>query len=201
MDKLKEVTDGFDTLLTNVGFKGGGAGAAKFAAGIGKSMAINNAGDALAAQGVAIEQSKGIEAASLRRRGQREKARLQREAIEEGKKGELVESNLIARAGASASDPGVLDLAAKIAAEADFRKRSTLAEGGILKDELESAAVLREFEGSEAKRAGKLARKSKRNAALFTLLEQSEHLSLFDKFGEKPQKIGKHARDETRDVA
>ena len=134
MDELKQKSEGLDSLLEDIGFTGGGTGALKFGTGIAKSMALRGAGEAALSQGLAIRGAKGLEATSLRTRGQLEKGRAQREAIGEGDIGALVESALIARAaaGGGASDPGVIKLASDIAAEVDFRKRSAIAEGDIL---------------------------------------------------------------------
>lgn len=186
MEDLKDFDAAADSFFGDI-FKGGTSGAVKFGTGIGKSIAHKKAGDALLAQGMAIEAAKGLEAKSLRKRAQFSKALAQRAAIGETRKGDLVESALIARAaaGGGASDPGVIKLAGDIAAEADFRKRTALAEGDVTAAGLLDAATLRNFEGSEARKAGKRAQKFKRIAAFTTLLGQSEHLSLFDKFGEK----------------
>lgn len=189
MDELTKVSGGFDSLLKDIGFSGSG-GAGRFAAGIGKGAAINIAGTAALSQGMGIQGAKNLEAGSLRDRGKLAKGISQREGIAISDFGAELESDLIAQAAASgggSADPGVVSLAADIAAEADFRKRTALAEGDITATGLENMARLREFEGEEALRAGKQARKFSKVAAFGSLLGQSENFSFFKKFGEKKQ--------------
>lgn len=188
MDELTKVSEGFDTLLKDIGFTGSG-GAGRFAAGIGQGAAIRMAGNAALSQGMGIQGAKNLEAGSLRDRGKLAKGVSQREAIAVSDFGTELESDLVAQAAASGGgsvDPGVVSLAADIAAEADFRKRTALAEGDIMATGLENMARLREFEGEEALQAGKRARKYSKFAAFGSLLGQSENFSFFKKFGEKP---------------
>ena len=159
----------------------------KFTGGLATAATQDLAGRVALSRGQAIQAGRRLTADSLRARAGGERAIGQRQGVEIGRRGRTVESDLIAAVaagGGGGDDPGVAKLAGDIAAETDFRRRSARAGGDIRAAGLERAADLREFEGAEALRVGKIIRKSKRRAAFGSLLGSLGNFSFLEKFGE-----------------
>lgn len=137
-----------------------------------KASALWRSGSAASAEGGAIDRGKGFDAAQLRVRAGQERAASQRRMLAEKKKEGLVQSALQARAAASGggSDPSVVDLAGDIAAEGQYRAMTALYEGDDLARSLENIALVRNYEGAEARRAGEIKKRSRRMEAFTTLL-------------------------------
>lgn len=140
------------------------------------------------AAGEAIRKAKEFEAGQMTVRAGQARAVSQREAAEARRKGRFIQSALQARAaasGAGATDPTVAKLAGDIAAEAELRSLTALFGGEEQARLLESGAAVRRFEGEQAVRAGKIARRAGFMKAGATLLGGFGRGSLFEKFGER----------------
>ena len=137
-----------------------------------KSAAYWKQGTALKAQGEALGGAKDYEASRMRVRGGQEFASAQREMLNEKKKANLVQSALQARSAAQGggSDPSVVKAAGDIAAEGKYRELTALYKGQDIQNYLENSAKLKNFEGSEYRRAGEIAKRSSRMSAFTTLL-------------------------------
>ena len=154
-----------------------------------KSAAYWKQGSAVKAQGEAKGRAKDYEANLMRVRGGQEFAASQREMLNEKKKTQLVQSALQARSAAQGggSDPSVVKMAGDIAAEGKYRQMTALYKGQDIQGYLENAARLKNFEGSEYRRAGEIAKRSSRMSAYTTLLGGFDNArSLFQKYGPKP---------------
>ena len=154
-----------------------------------KSAAYWKQGTAVKAQGEALGRAKDYEASQMRVRGGQEFASAQREMLNEKKKANLVQSALQARSAAQGggSDPSVVKAAGDIAAEGKYRELTALYKGQDIQNYLENSAKLKNFEGSEYRRAGEIAKRSSRMSAFTTLLGGFDgSRSFFQKYGPKP---------------
>src|SRR3990167_6349559 len=154
-----------------------------------KSAAYWKRGSAAKALGEALGRAKDYEANLMGVRGGQEFPAAQREMLNEKKKTKLVQSALQARSAAQggASDPSVVKIAGDIAAEGKYRQMTALYKGQDIQNYLENTARLKNFEGSEYRRAGEIAKRSSRMSAYTTLLGGFDSAkSLFAKYGPKP---------------
>ena len=153
------------------------------------SAAYWKKGAAEKAAGEAKGASSDFTAQMMRQRGGQEFAASQREALNEKKKTNLVQSALQARSAAQggASDPSVIKAAGDIAAEGKYRQLTALYKGQDIENYLENAARIKNYEGAEFRRAGEVAKRGARMQAFTSLLGGFENSrSFFQKYN--PQK-------------
>lgn len=143
------------------------------------------AGRAAEAEGLAVQRGAEFEAGQAEVRAGQERARSQRVLLAERKKERLVQSRLMATAAASgAGGPGVSHLAREIAEEGELRALTALYEGETRARGYQDAASLARYRGEEARRAGKVRKRTYTIGAGSTLL--SGIGTMFSKYGEKP---------------
>ena len=144
-------------------------------------------GRALEGAGKAKQAAKKFTAKAIRKRAGQERATKQREAQEIAHQGELLQSEVQARAagsGAGATDPTVATIQGNIAQETAYRKLSAIFEGEELARGLEDLASLREFEGAVSAEAGRLKRENIKRGVIVSALAANDFSDFFSKFGE-----------------
>lgn len=144
-------------------------------------------GRALEGAGKAKQAGKKFTAKAIRKRAGQERATAQREAQDVAHQGELLQSEVQARAagsGAGATDPTVATIQGNIAQETTFRKLSAIFEGEELARGLEDLASLREFEGAVSAEAGRLKRENIKRGVIISALAANDFGDFFEKFGE-----------------
>src|SRR3990167_10626936 len=154
-----------------------------------KSAAYWKRGSAAKALGETLGRAKDYEANLMGVRGGQEFPAAQREMLNEKKKTKLVQSALQAHSAAQggASDPSVVKIAGDIAAEGKYRQMTALYKGQDIQNYIENAARLKNFEGSEYRRAGEIAKRGARMSAFTSLLGGFDSAnSFFKKYN--PQK-------------
>jgi hypothetical protein len=108
--------------------------------------------------GQAQKAMNDFEAEQLNAQGAHEKALADKQALEERRKAKLLESKATAQAvagGATATDPGVLDITTDIAQEGEYNALMALWEGEERAKGRYTQAAAARMEGREAKRAAK----------------------------------------------
>ena len=108
--------------------------------------------------GQAQKRAADYQATGIEQRAGQEEAVGQRAMLEQAKKGKLVQSALRARAAAqgAGASPDVVDLAADIAAETEYRKQVALSNSKTNAQNLRQYAAGVRYGGAEAERAGKI---------------------------------------------
>lgn len=190
MEALKDATKaGPDSMLKDVGL----GDWAKLLSGSLKSRNMIESGNAAMLQGMGIDASKNYSADQLRENKKLAIAMAQRQAMEETRIGDIIGSDLEARAAANgdASSPDVIRMAGEIAAEADLRRATAMAQGRFAAVGMENQAKVLEFEGQIARDAGSRAQKQSRFGAgvntLSTVLGFADNLTFGSKYGEAKQ--------------
>lgn len=133
-------------------------------------------------EGNAANKQAKYEAAQMEANAGTNRAVAQRQAIEQRRKGRILESNLQAQAaasGASATDADVVGLAGDIGAESEYNALSNLYEGEEKARNLEGAASVRRWEGQQAKKAAK----TKAISTALTSFGSMGASSMFSKYG------------------
>ncbi len=113
------------------------------------------------------------EAGQARQFAGQERAAGQRAASERRREGELLSSRALAvsaASGAGAANPTVENIVGDIGAEGEFRALTEMFEAEERAREFETVGLFRAFEARQERRAGKVARKSSKNAAFAQLL-------------------------------
>ena len=143
------------------------------------------AGQAAEEGGIAARSAAEYEARQAEVRAGQERAKSQREMLDQRRKEKFLQSELVARAaasGAGASDPTVNKLARGIAAEGELRALTALYEGEAKARGYQDMATLSRFKGGQAYRAGKVKKRAYTTAAGVSLLGGVG--SMFSKYGE-----------------
>ena len=110
-------------------------------------------------EGIAAEKSAKFAATQMDRNALAAEATSQRQAIEERRKSEVLQSRaraVAAAGGGTTTDIGVSDILAKIDAAGEFNALASLFEGSEQAAGLRTKAAATRFEGKAAKKAGKI---------------------------------------------
>lgn len=126
--------------------------------------------------GNAANRSAQSEASQLEYQAGQQRASSQRAAIEQRRQAALVNSRLRAVAGGGAGDIGVINMAADIAGEGEYRALTALYEGNDKAAGMESAAAARRREGKAARTSGYL-------GAVSSVLSAAGTSSMLSKYG------------------
>ncbi len=152
---------------------------------IAAASAANELQAGKAEQEAALARQASLEhqAEQARQNAGQERAVAQRESKEERRQAQLVESRALAVAaasGAGAADPTVENILGGIGAEGEFRALSELFIGEERARNLEFQADIKVFEGIQERRAGDIARRLSRTAALGKLASGGAKASRFE---------------------
>ena len=139
-----------------------------------------------AAEAAGKAQQKGLEyqAAQMEVQAGQERAAAQRRAMDERRKKTLTQSRaqaISAAGGGGSLDPTIVDIMGDLEAEGEYNANVAMYEGEERARDLLTGSQLRRYEGTQARTAGKMAKKSSRIAAAGSLLKGGN--SLMDKYG------------------
>lgn len=150
------------------------AAALSLASGIAQFNALRAAGRSQEQAGAYAETLAGRQADVLKQQAGQERARAQRQAMEQRRQGRFVESRataLAAASGAGVSDPTITGILADIDTESEIRALYSMYEGEEAARGLEYDAQLALARGEEAHYSGKVAKRlasAQANAALLS---------------------------------